>query len=222
MSVRAVLFDAAGTLIHLREPVGVVYSRVAERGGVQVPPAEVERAFRSAFPHMPAMIFSGAAVDIAAHERLWWRTLVQRVFATAAPTARFADFGTFFDELFTHFAEPSAWIAAEDAFDTLRALRVRGLRTGVVSNFDHRLPALLGGLGLSALLDIVIRPGDAGAVKPDARIFHVAIERLAIKRDEALFVGDDEEEDVRGATAAGLRAVNVGALPRLSALLDMI
>lgn len=220
--MKAVLFDAAGTLIQLREPVGVVYGRLAWYGGVSVPANAIEQAFRSTFPRMPAMVFSGAAAEIATEERLWWRALVERVFATAAPTAQFSDFDAFFDELFAYFAQPSAWTAADGALDTLGALRARGLRTGVVSNFDHRLPALLDGLGLAPLLDVVIRPADVGAAKPDARIFQVAVERLGIKPAEALFVGDDDEEDVRGAHAGGLRAVNVGTLPCLGALLDII
>lgn len=223
MPVRAVLFDAAGTLIHLSEPVGVVYGRFAQRGGVSVSSDAIERAFRSTFPSMPAMVFPGvAAADVAAYEHEWWRELVQRVFATAAPTSRFTDFDAFFDELFTHFARPSAWSAADGALDTLRALRARSLRTGVISNFDHRLPALLDGLGLSPLLDVVIRPSDAGAAKPDARIFQAALDRLGIAASDALYVGDDDEEDVRGAEAAGLRAINVGTLPRLGALLDYV
>lgn len=46
--------------------------------------------------------------------------------------------------------------------------------------------------------------------KPDARIFQLACERLGVRPEEALMVGDNLEADVRGALGAGLRAVHIG------------
>jgi putative hydrolase of the HAD superfamily len=92
----------------------------------------------------------------------------------------------------------------------------------VVSNFDHRLPALLDGLGVAPLLDVIVRPADVGAAKPDAQIFHAALEGLRVAPNDALYVGDDEDDDVGGARAAGLQALNVGTLPRFGALLEYV
>src|SRR6185295_11151652 len=113
-----------------------------------------------------------------------------------------------FERLFVHFSGADAWCAAAGASDLLRALRGRGLRTGMVSNFDHRLPALLDALDLAALLDAVVLPADAGAAKPDARIFAFALARLEVRADEAVYVGDDAQHDIAGAQGAGLRAVD--------------
>jgi HAD superfamily hydrolase (TIGR01509 family) len=90
----------------------------------------------------------------------------------------------------------------------------------MVSNFDHRLPAVLEALGLAPLLDVVVLPADAGAAKPDPRIFQLALARLGVAAAEALYVGDDAEDDVAGATAAGLRAVDVATVADLAALLQ--
>ena len=65
------------------------------------------------------------------------------------------------------------------------------------------------------LLDIVVLPADAGAAKPDGRIFRVALEALGLAPNETAYVGNDAEVDVAAARAAGLRAVDVGALATL-------
>ena len=88
----------------------------------------------------------------------------------------------------------------------------------MVSNFDRRLPAILEGLGIAAQLDAIVLPSDARAAKPDRRIFALALERLGVAASEALFVGDDAQDDLEGAHAAGLRAVDVTTLATLSDL----
>lgn len=215
--MRGVLFDATGTLIELAEPVGETYHRHARAYGVNVEAARIEAAFQHTFRSMPAMVFPGASTaETVRLERAWWRELVRRTFRVADARASFSDFERYFDEVFRRFAEPAAWHVGHGAHEVLSELRARGLRTGMVSNFDHRLPALLDGLDLGPLFDIVIRPSDAGAAKPDPRIFAVALERLGIPAAEAVYVGDDAAHDVEGARAAGLRAIDVRTLTNLS------
>jgi putative hydrolase of the HAD superfamily len=215
--VLAVLFDAAGTLVHLREPVGETYARIARRHGVDVAPGPLAAAFGAALRSPPPMVFPGLPREkVVACEREWWRSLVRDVFRRAGAEASFADFERFFEELFIHFASPGAWRPGAGARDALSALRWRGGRTGVVSNFDCRLHGILAGLGLRALLDVVVLPSDAGAAKPDARIFHFALDRLGVAPARALYVGDDADQDVAGARAAGMLAIDVAELGDLS------
>jgi putative hydrolase of the HAD superfamily len=221
--IRGVLFDAAGTLIRLREPVGATYARFAAQHGVRLPASHVDDAFRRVFRGMPPLVAADAdpAASRAA-ERAWWRELVRRTFRAADGSAVFRDFDALFDALFAHYADPSAWIAAPGAEACLRALREGGLRTGVVSNFDHRLGGLLAGLGLAPWIEVVVRPADAGAAKPDPRIFGLALARLGLAPEEALYVGDDADDDIAGATRAGLRAVDVATLASLADVPDAI
>lgn len=206
------LFDAAGTLIHLCEPVGETYARFARQHGVEASAEQIQRSFGACFRRMPAMAFSGPPPDVAQRERGWWRTLVDGVFRSLNVRDQFADFDTFFAALFDHFAEAATWRAAPHTTEALSALRALGLTTGIVSNFDRRLLAILDGLGLSTLLDVVVLPSDAGAAKPSPRIFHFALERLGVAADHALYVGDDADDDIEGARQAGLRSLDVRTL----------
>ena len=123
-----------------------------------------------------------------------------------------------------HWPRPSAsggdrsWQTCPDAQPALRALRERGLRLSVVSNFDQRLPKILEELGILELIDAVTIPATCRAQKPDRRIFEAALEDVGTTREEALYVGDDPHFDIGAARAAGLLALDVTTLPSLAAL----
>ena len=204
MKVRAVLFDAGGTLFRVRGSVGEVYATIAARYGVTAAAAEIERRFRAAFRQMPPLAFPHASeAELPAREYAWWRELVATVFADT----RFGNFDVFFAELFHYFTRSESWGLFDDVLPGLDALRARGLQLAIVSNFDGRLTAICEGLGIAHRFDAIVMSSRAGAAKPDPRIFHVALQRLGVAASEALHVGDSEKEDLAGAQACGLRAV---------------
>jgi putative hydrolase of the HAD superfamily len=214
-----VLFDAGGPLVHLREPVGESYAPFARRHGARVPAWRVEDGFRRVLASAPAMVFPGRPIaETAELERLWWRERVRETFRATDQSLRLDDFEACFRSLWDHFSGPAAWQAAPGAERTLRTLRQRGLATGIVSNFDLRLPGLLVGLGLAPWLQVVALPAHAGAAKPDPRIFRYALAELGVPAHQALHAGDDTVQDVRGARSAGLRSVLLGSPATLRAL----
>jgi putative hydrolase of the HAD superfamily len=204
MTLRAILFDASGTLFRVRGSVGQAYAGVAARHGVIVRPDQIENRFRGAFATMPPLAFPGVPLDeLPGREVAWWRQVV----ATAFAGARFADFDAFFRDLFDYFAHADAWELFADVPPALHALQARGVRLGIVSNFDGRLVAICQGLGIADAFATIVMSSRAGCAKPDPRIFAVALEHLGVAAAEALHVGDSDSEDVKGAQAAGLRAV---------------
>ena len=216
--VRAVLFDAAGTLIRPREPIGETYARAARAHGVALAPERLTAAFRASFAEAKPMVFPAEAADrVAARERAWWRDLVRATFARAG-AEEIPDFDALFAILWDAFAAPAAWQVADGAAPALAELRRAGVATGVVSNFDARLPRLLAGLGLAPLLDTVVVPSSAGARKPDPAIFRAATDALGCAPSEAVHVGDDPRLDLAGARGAGLRAIDA---TRLATLADL-
>jgi putative hydrolase of the HAD superfamily len=213
MRLRAVSFDAAGTLFHPARPVGELYAAVAARHGVRIDAAELHRRFRRAFAAAPPLAFPGApALELRARERAWWRAVVAEVVGGIV----FPDFAAYFDDLFTFFASPAAWRRDPDALPLLRALRRRGLAILVVSNFDARVRGVLDALELAPLVDRITISSETGAAKPDPRIFAAALAGLGLAAGEVLHVGDSAGEDLAGARAAGVPALLVGG-PELAA-----
>ncbi len=64
-------------------------------------------------------------------------------------------------------------------------------------------------LGWTELFDAVVVTGDLDAGKPDSGAFHTICGALDAAPEETAYVGDEVEADVRGATTAGLAAVQV-------------
>lgn len=94
-----------------------------------------------------------------------------------------------------------------DTAATLAALR-RRFRLGLVSDAQRVfLEPEMRMLGLEGAFDTLVVSVDHGFRKPDARLFHMALETLNVEPWEAVYVGDMAALDVCGARAAGLRTV---------------
>ena len=96
-----------------------------------------------------------------------------------------------------------------DARRALEALRARGLRLVIVSNWDRSLPDWLAPSGLLKLVEGVVTSAEAGAAKPDPAPFDAALRLAGVEPGAALHVGDSPATDVAGARAAGIRPVLV-------------
>ena len=193
--IRAVTFDVGGTLIEPWPSVGHVYARVAARHGFgQISPRLLSRRFVVAWNKFGDF----------RHTRRQWAELVEATFARViGPSAS----RSFFPELFHCFTEPRAWRIYDDVVPTLHGLRGRGLKLGVISNWDERLKPLLGRLGLGRCFDVVVVSCDVGVTKPSPRVFQASAEQLGLEAGTILHIGDDPVNDFHGARPAGFQAV---------------
>ena len=209
--LKAVFFDAAGTLIHLPRPVGEHYAEGAGLFGAAWNPAQVERAFRAAWANAPDRPSDYRPRDD--DDKGWWRELVGGVLANVLTPSQRAGFDAegYFEAVYAHFAQPSVWSAYPEADEVLGALRGRGLALGVISNFDRRLYTVFDELGLTGFFDHIIISSEVGADKPDPFIFRCALEKFGISPQEAMHVGDDPKRD-GGAEAAGIRVFHLERL----------
>jgi putative hydrolase of the HAD superfamily len=109
--------------------------------------------------------------------------------------------------VYDEFGDPARWRAFDDVRPAFERLRGRGLRLGVISNWDQRLESVLEGLGLGAMLDAVVSSAAVGLHKPDPRIFELACERVGVEPGAAVHVGDHHYADVLGARSVGMTPV---------------
>jgi putative hydrolase of the HAD superfamily len=117
------------------------------------------------------------------------------------------DFDRWFTALYDRFGRCEAWKTFDDVTITIDALRSRGLKLGLISNWDSRLRNILRGLGLLDALEVVKISSEAGARKPDPLMFRQAQAELGIDSSQALHVGDLLSEDIAGARQSGWQAV---------------
>ena len=200
--IRAIFFDAAGTLFHLTKTVGDHYAYVGREVGLDLDAQKLESAFHAAWKQMPRR----RAIDGPREndDKEWWRELVGHVFHQVAPWLSEFDRDNFFEIAYEHFAEPGVWELYPEVPEVLEQLRTR-FQFAVISNFDGRLRFILQHLGISKYLAHVFISSELGADKPDPEIFRRALATLHLKADEVLHVGDDPERDWKAAVAAGLK-----------------
>lgn len=209
--VRAVLFDAAGTLLRVHPSVGEIYAREAKCFGVHVPAAAIDEAFVAVWRALrPYADGSTPFHTSEVIERAWWRNLVGQTFEKTCGIVAFGDgFDEFFDSLYRRFEQPDVWRLFDDVLPTLDGLREQRIPLAVVSNWDSRLPRLLDALNIAQQFQFVLTSAEAGVSKPSPLIFRQAVERLGFQPHEVLHIGDSLEDDVLAAQRAGLRGLHL-------------
>lgn len=230
MRYPVVLLDVGETLIAPREPFGATYGRVFGRAGIVVSPERFEQAIRELIAEMPRTIQPGR--DRYAHypggESEYWRRFVERALDKAGAAAPPRAARAVLEPLREAFGDPASWHVYPDVVPALTALRSEGVRLGVVSNWDSRLPGLLEALGLAGYFDALSVSHIEGLEKPDPELFRRVLHRLEARPEQALHVGDAPDLDLAGARAAGIDGLLVdrrrlpgspsGALADLSGL----
>jgi len=95
----------------------------------------------------------------------------------------------------------------EGVVETLRELRRRGIRTGLITVCSEDVVDVWQETPFAGLFDAEVFSSSCGLRKPDARIYRLALDGLGIEPTDALFVGDGANDELAGAERVGMRAV---------------
>jgi len=192
--VEAVLLDAGGVLLdldyaYLRRLTAARRSAATEDDlarGEALARREVDRAVRA-----------GGRVGDS------WRDYFHVILAHAGLPA--GEHGAVIDTLWEAHRRVGLWTAATPGGPAIVAeLKRRGLRVGVVSNAEGLVARDLDRAGYDGMFETVVDSHLVGVEKPDPAIFAIALERMRLRPESTVFVGDVPAVDVAGARAAGL------------------
>jgi putative hydrolase of the HAD superfamily len=223
--ISGIVFDAVGTLIKPDPSVAMAYTEAARRQGIELEPDEVRSRFQAHFQDDRIHAEQGVLSTDETTERRRWRKIVFDVLPEIPDPDRA------FDELWDHFSRAESWRCFPDVAPALKALGNAGISLCVGSNFDRRLRGVVQGLpGLDSWVDSLVISSEVGFRKPHASFFRAACEHLGLPAERVLCVGDDLENDVRGAIRAGLsgmlldrvaqRPTDLPHMPNLTALVQ--
>lgn len=192
-TVRAIVFDLYGTLIH-EAPVEHCYPTLAATIGVSL--AEYTAARQKTVDDAIAGRLSSAEARAAA------------ILSELGRPDR--------DGLARKLAEIERslrWPSVQSypaTLPTLRALRERGFRLGLVSDCTHLMGRPIPErLGLLPLLDAVALSCEVGHAKPSPVIYRTATEALGVLPEECLYVGDGGSDELNGARALGMTTARI-------------
>lgn len=84
-------------------------------------------------------------------------------------------------------------------------------KLGLVSNFTYApvVYASLRKLCINQFFDVIVVSEENGWRKPHTQIFQDTLEKLQVKAEEAVFIGDSPLEDIKGAREIGMKTVFV-------------
>lgn len=202
--IRFAYFDCGGTLLRVRPSVGEIYSERAAALGFCVDADLLNERFLEAWE---ASRRRSRERQFSCSDEILRAEWLQIVLHTFGETIPREDLGQVFEDLYEYFVAPSAWTLDPGIRPMLEVLRGRGIGLGILSNWDSRLKATLGKLGLLDLFDQLVVSNEVGFEKPHAAIFEEAIEKSGCDPDNILHVGDSLEADILPAVELGLTAI---------------
>jgi len=181
MTIRTVFFDFGGVLVRTADPTPRIV--LAERLGL-----DVKDLYRKVFDCPASAQASLGKID----EQTLWREIAAGLNWSDDPEA-------LRDQFFSGDVTDLALI------DYLRGLRGE-VRTGLISNAWPDLRAYIQRQGIDDAFDEMIISAEVGVVKPDARIYQLALERLGADPATSVFV-DDMPANVAAAVNLGWRGI---------------
>jgi putative hydrolase of the HAD superfamily len=203
-TIRAVFFDAGNTLIRMNY---AVIAAELGRHGFSVAADAVQRAEWRARVRLDDEVLSrsgpgDSTENRSTAERYLGYLLDGLGIADPATVEKIAAWRR------TYNPPVGVWDTVDpDAAPALAEVRRAGLRAAVISNSNGSVRSILESLGLAGHLDFVVDSAEVGVEKPDPRIFELALAQGRVAPGEAVYIGDLYSIDVRGARAAGMRAV---------------
>ena len=217
--VKAVLFDLGGTLVKTTE-IPHVMKRILKHREISRSLEEISQAWMKAekglnFRDLTKLL-----------DEFWvqWNLHILSNLQVKSNTRRLAKF------IATHWWDYSNVSLYPDAEKTLRLLKERGLKIGLVTNgLQSDINEILPKVGLQNFFDTVVVIDTLRKMKPDVEVFHYALQKLKTAPSNAIFIGDEIETDYKGAKRSGLTVylidrngkVNDESLNKISSLDDL-
>ena len=203
--IKAVFFDLFQTLVRYEPPREELQARALGDFGIKVAPETLLRPLAVADEYIYEEIARSSLSRRSKEEQMAvWVGYESRLLAEAGIEA---DKPVVLGLLDKMRGFDMQMVLYDDVLPALTDLKGRGLRLGLISNFDQDITALFDKLGLSPLLEVVVTSRDTGYNKPHPEIFKAALQRAGVDAAEAAYVGDQYRVDVEGANGVGMKGI---------------
>lgn len=225
--IEAVFFDAGETLLSPRPSWSELSAIVLRDRGHDVGIDSLRSAWRHTAQHFLRAADEGRTFSTSHDEsHKFWTTLYHDLLEYLGIHDADAP-----EVLYATFSDPANYDLFPDALPAIEELRRRGLRLGVISNFESWLKGMLRKLGIHDLFDVLAISGDLGWEKPDPRIFKWAMEEAGVGAETSVHVGDSPHFDAIPAAEVGMTGVLLdrsgrwddleGDFPRITTLREL-
>lgn len=204
VSIRAVSFDCAGTLVEVNWNPAALAVESALLSGLSVPDDALHKyaaILRNRWDsyHEMNLQRSKAASDE------WWKEMT-REWCEAVGIGEHSEqvHETALQRMYV--SEHARFDLFDDAMPALDLARNKGLKVAALSNWDVSLHSVLQRLKIYDRFDVVLASLEEGIEKPEPEFFEIMRAALDLEADEILHIGDDPIDDLRGARGAGMKS----------------
>jgi HAD superfamily hydrolase (TIGR01509 family) len=201
MPFAAVLFDFSGTLFHVESAAEAVAATLGPDFAEWGP--KLQRA--------GAINGSDTPDDLPAHlAEVWERRDLSRDAHKAAYSGLSVHAGLTREQaelVYARGTSPQAWHPYPDTAPVLHQLRDQRVPVAVVSNIGWDPRPVIAAYGLTDCLPVLVLSDERGVIKPDRRIFEIAVAELGVDATRTVMVGDNPRADAA--------ATEIGATFRL-------
>jgi FMN phosphatase YigB (HAD superfamily) len=96
----------------------------------------------------------------------------------------------------------------EGAFEILKAMRKGGCKVAMIANADSTSARnIIKATNLEDYFDVIVISEEVGIEKPDRRIFQLALDKLGVKAENVVMVGNRIDADIVGANRMDMKSV---------------
>lgn len=204
MSVEIVFFDAGETLLRPYPSFVELFAQTCRDSGYPVDADRVAEVQKGLGAHMLEVAYDSGIEDPSLSpdaSREFWTTFYRLLLRKLDLDEGFAT------RLVEVFSDRSSYRLFDDALPAIEAMRERGYRVGLISNFESWLDELLIELELGEAFDAVAISALEGVEKPDPRLYMLALERAGVPPARAVHVGDSIRFDMEPAERLGMHPI---------------
>ena len=195
--LKGVLFDMGGTLIKTA-PVSEIFKRILEDFGIKRSTEEIEEARKIVEKQFDIE-------ELAILEDAFWLKWNTRILEHMGIYENAQSLAERIAKQWWQYSDVKLY---PDVEKTLNVLKQRRLKIGLITNgLESDVEEVLPRIGLAGFFDVEVTSSLVGKIKPHREIFLHALEKLGIKPQEAMHVGDEVERDYEGAKRCGLKAL---------------
>jgi FMN phosphatase YigB (HAD superfamily) len=203
--IKAVCFDFFNTLAYFYPLREVTYAEIAAELCIQVTPEAIAESLPQADAFWRAENFKSPIKEREQQDKFavyseYGVRILQGAGVQATPEQGL-------QMLAKAFAIGFVFKAYDDAVPILKEVKSRSLKIGLISNIGQEIEDYCRDLGFAPFLDFKVTSWEVGYDKPRPEIFQTALARAGVQADEAIFVGDQYEQDVIGARGVGMKAI---------------
>ena len=107
------------------------------------------------------------------------------------------------------------WLPFDGVKEVLVELKQNSISLGVISNWDCTARDVLRAAGLIDFFDHLVISCEVDCIKPDRRIFDIALDQAKIPARDCLYVGDNYYDDALGSRKVGMAALIINRFGKL-------